>query len=356
MAMPSQLTFADKQEKLEFAAAIEETLGHLWALEQNLDEGNAELALIHATHPMAELYPIMKPELQEADPSLDSQIMTTLLDLKDKANTEVSRQQAQQAIDDAKKTMEIARKTIVGEQLSNDPSFKMELMKGLLETSIVEYGEAVFEEVIEEVAEFQDGSAFVWRSQQIFNEIKTGIDPQKTEEIEEFYSDLWAAYDLKSDPSNVETLADGIIHEINESLGIEGEERELSEYVETINHLLTDAKAEYHRGNSDLALSYVTKAYLDNYEFLEGPLIEAGERELMEEVETMMREELRDMIKSGAAVSEVDSQIDKILEKIDTVAVIVPEFGTIAVMVLAIAIVSIIAVTAQSKLNLTARI
>ena len=35
--------FADYREKLDFAAGLEETLGHFWALELNLDEGNAEL-------------------------------------------------------------------------------------------------------------------------------------------------------------------------------------------------------------------------------------------------------------------------------------------------------------------------
>ena len=40
----------------------------------------------------------------------------------------------------------------------------------------------------------------------------------------------------------------------------------------------------------------------DNFEFLEGPLVDAGERELMLEVEEMMREELRSMIREGAPV------------------------------------------------------
>ena len=64
------VAFADS-EKVEFAAYVEETLGHFWALEQNLDDNNAELALVHATHPIAELYNLMKPHLQATDPQLD---------------------------------------------------------------------------------------------------------------------------------------------------------------------------------------------------------------------------------------------------------------------------------------------
>jgi len=353
---PFVLADSTTESKLDFAAGLEETLGHFWAIEQNLDDKNAELALVHATHPISELYDAMKPTLQASSPSLDTQVQTTLLDLKDKATIDVSRAQAQKAIDDAKGVVQIARQTIVGSELSNDPNFKIELMKTLLETSKGEYAEAIADGIIEEMAEFQDGSAFVWRSQQIFGEIKSDIDSHVAEEIEEFYEDLWGAYDKRADPSEIEILADGIIHEIDEVLGVEGGKHELSVYVETIKDLLEQTKQEYANGNTDLALSLATKAYLDNYEFLEGPLEESGEDELMKEVEVMLREELRNMIKDGAPASEVNSQIDAILVKMDAVAVVVPEFGTIVAMILVVAIISIISVTARSKLSLTSKI
>ena len=338
------------EEKLEFGAGLEETLGHFWALEQNLDDNNAELALIHATHPISELYDAMKPQLKAADPALDNKIKTILLDLKDDASTDVSRSAAQHAIEDAKEVVEIARSTIVGDELSNDTGFKAALMKTLLETSIAEYAEAVEDGVIGEMAEFQDGSAFVWRSQVIFNEIKSDLPEHEVEEIEELYEDVKSAYDSRADPSHVETVTGGIIHEIDEITGSESSEAELTEYVEKIRELLTQAKQEYAAGDSDLALSLATKAYLDNYEFLEGPLIEAGEKELMIEVEIMLREELRGMIKAGASVSEVNSQIDAILIKMTTVEQVVPEFGTIAILILVTAIIGSVLFARKSNL------
>jgi len=337
-------------EKLEFGAGLEETLGHFWALEQNLDDGNAELALIHATHPISELYDAMKPQLKAADPALDDKVNTTLLDLKDEASTDVSRSAAQSAIDDAKEVVAIARSTIVGDKLSNDTGFKVALIGTLLETSIAEYAEAVENGVIGEMAEFQDGSAFVWRSQVIFDEIKSDLPEHPAEEIEELYEALETAYDSRSSPSNVDTLTSGIIHEIDEITGVEGEDTELTMYVEEINELLTQAKQEYAAGDTDLALSLVTKAYLDNFEFLEGPLVEAGEKELMEEVEIMLREELRSMIKNGASSSEVDSQIDAILIKMTTVEQVVPEFGSIAILILVTAIIGSVLFARKSNL------
>lgn len=349
----SQISFADPyQDKLEFASSLEEILGHFWALEQNLNDKNAELALIHATHPIAELYGSMKPLLKGSDPNLDAQVQNTLMELQNKANTEVSRTQAQQAIDDAKGVVAIARSTVVGDELSNETTFKEKLMQVLLKTSIAEYTEAVSDGVIGEMAEFQDGSAFVWRSQQVFNEIKSDVPTHEAGEIEELYEDLWAAYDARADPLQVETLANGIIHEIDDVLGEESEETNLLEYVEHIQELLEQTKQEYAKGDTDLALSLATKAYLDNFEFLEAPLIELDQKELMEEVEVMLREELREMIKTKKPISQVNAQIDAILEKMDSIATIVPEFGTIAMMILAVSIICIVAVTTKSKIGI----
>ena len=169
----SQVAFGDAyEEKLDFATSLDETLGHFWAIEQNLDEGNAELALVHATHPIAELYDLMKPELSQYDPELDSKVQDTLLQLQNKATSKVSREQAQLAIDEAKETIELARSAVVGKELDDDPKFQAKIIRNLMETSISEYREAVSEGMILEMAEFQDGSAFVWRSEQIFKEIE----------------------------------------------------------------------------------------------------------------------------------------------------------------------------------------
>ena len=122
-----------------------------------------------------------------------------------------------------------------------------------------------------------------------------------------------------ADPDEVDTLVGGIVHEIDEILGIEEEENQLLEYVETIEDLLTKTKNEYSSGKSDIALSLATKAYLDNYEFIEGPLAQSGNSQLMKEVEIMLREELRNMIKSNSPSSEINAKVDSILEKMETI-------------------------------------
>ncbi len=310
------LAFADDGEKHDFASALEETLGHFHALELNLDDNNAELAMVHATHPIAELYDSMKADLQEHDPELDARMQDTLLNLRVRTVEGVTREDAQTAIDDARDVIEEARLFVVGQELSNDPNFKLSLIKTLLETSAAEYEEGVKNGQIEMMAEFQDGSAFVWRSQQIFGEIKADLQEHESEEIDELYAEIWDAYGAKASPERVATLVGGITHEIDELTGEESDDDGLDTYFETIKTLLAQANKEYASGNTNAALSLATKAYLDNYEFLEAP-IAAHDKDLMEEIEVMLREDLRNMIKTGADSSEISAHIDTILESLE---------------------------------------
>ena len=82
----------------------------------------------------------------------------------------------------------------------------------------------------------------------------------------------------------------------------------LGGYFDTINRLLIVGQAAYANGDSDLAFEVVSEAYLDNYEFLEAPIGEV-DSELMLKIEEDMREDLRNMIKSGKAHNLVEAQI-----------------------------------------------
>ncbi len=226
----SPIAFADSDRdlKLEFAGTLEETLGHFWALEMNLDENNSELALIHATHPIAELFDTLSIHLDD-NLEFKAKLEQTLFELKDKASTKVTRSDAQSAIEDAKEIIQEARDIVVGDELSNDSSFKAQLINGLLETSKVEYKEAIEDGDIVEMAEFQDGSAFIWRSQQIFEEVRNDIE--SSGDVDDTYGEIWFAYDQRANPSEVTLLVDAIIEEFKILSGIESAESKHMEEV-----------------------------------------------------------------------------------------------------------------------------
>lgn len=231
----TSFVFADesnsiREQKLEFAGTLEETLGHFWALEQNLDENNSELALIHATHPISELYETMSEHLQD-NPEFDASVQQTLADLQNKANTDVTREDAQSAIEDAKVIISDARELVVGDEQSNDVNFKIQLINQLLETAKVEYKEAVTDGMIVEMAEFQDGSAFVWRSQQIFTEIEEQIDPVYVERVNELYATIWNNFEQRTNSEDVADIIDSIIFEFEELSGFVSKVSEHEEEV-----------------------------------------------------------------------------------------------------------------------------
>lgn len=232
IVLSTPLAFADstRDVKLEFAGTLEETLGHFWALEMNLDENNSMLAVVHATHPISELYETMTAHLED-NPDFDQKLQSTLLELKDKASTDVSREEAQVAIDDAKAIIQEAREIVVGNELSAESAFNMQLINGLLETSKVEYREAIEDGLIVEMAEFQDGSAFIWRSQQIFKSIETDLDPIDSERINENFEQIWVDFDNLANPEDVSNSIDAVIYEFEKLSGIKSVTSEHEEEV-----------------------------------------------------------------------------------------------------------------------------
>lgn len=216
------MAFADSEEKLEFGSELQETLGHFWALELNLDENNTELALVHATHPIAELYGSMSEKLTD-HPEFDAKLQQTLMDLQNKANTKVTREEAQKSIDEAKAIVAEAQDIIIGD-LANDDAFKAQLANILLETSKVEYAEAVNDGIIEEMAEFQDGSAFVWRAKELLATMN--IDSTVTGNISSNIAAVEKAYDRRASPSEVSTLVDAVITDFETISGVQSTESE----------------------------------------------------------------------------------------------------------------------------------
>lgn len=94
------------------------------------------------------------------------------------------------------------------------------------------------------------------------------------------------------------------------------EERNPGEIITEIRSLLNQTIIEYQNKNSSGASALVEEAYLENYEFIEAPLAEQNET-LMEETEVMLREQLRDLVKSDSAEADVQTLLQKINSNLD---------------------------------------
>jgi hypothetical protein len=96
----------------------------------------------------------------------------------------------------------------------------------------------------------------------------------------------------------------------------DAEERNPGEIITEIRSLLNQTIIEYQNKNSSGASALVEEAYLENYEFIEAPLAEENET-LMEETEVMLREQLRDLVKSDSVEADIQALLQKINSNLD---------------------------------------
>jgi hypothetical protein len=96
----------------------------------------------------------------------------------------------------------------------------------------------------------------------------------------------------------------------------DAEERNPGEIITEIRSLLNQTIIEYQNKNSSGASALVEEAYLENYEFIEAPLAEQNET-LMEETEVMLREQLRDLVKSDSLEADLQALLQKINSNLD---------------------------------------
>jgi len=86
--------------------------------------------------------------------------------------------------------------------------------------------------------------------------------------------------------------------------------------IDQIKQLLDEALAQYRVGDAETAEKTTGDAYLEHFEQVEGPLGEE-DHELMEELEHRISTEIRDEMKNGAPVTEVEKLIDETKTDLD---------------------------------------
>ena len=81
-------------------------------------------------------------------------------------------------------------------------------------------------------------------------------------------------------------------------------------YTETARNLLNQVSTEYKKGNFSGAEELATRAYLDNFEYVEPALEKKGAGNIMKQLEDMMRKDLRSMIKNAVPYEKLNSHIN----------------------------------------------
>jgi hypothetical protein len=88
------------------------------------------------------------------------------------------------------------------------------------------------------------------------------------------------------------------------------------QYIANARQLLNQTLDAYQKQNFTDALALATKAYLDNFEFVEAP-IQQHDKTLKQNTELMMRGDLRGQIRHQAPINDIKTLIGKININLD---------------------------------------
>ena len=107
----------------------------------------------------------------------------------------------------------------------------------------------------------------------------------------------------------------------SEAAASETDSRDPIAIINEIRTLLSQANNQYTAGDFVAAEQTVQTAYLDHYEFLEGPLA-ALDPQLMEATELLIREDLVSAIQERAPATEIQNLINTINNNLDQAEVL----------------------------------
>src|SRR5919108_706910 len=317
---------------VEFVSSIEQIRGHLDQALINKESGNNTLAQAHSLHPIEEVYSSIEDQLVNQNITLNQTLSVALQNLSSTV-TNATLQDIQTQVDYVDMLLNNSIQALVpSSQLNNNPALNASVVGHLLELAGHEYEEAVANGTIIEAVEYQDAQAFIHRAENVFKSSTSRINQSLAHEVEEvnqFFSNLDSAVNNRDDPQTIETTINGIIHELTEITGLSesqliGEEASTEEQgsiaiIDNIKSLLTQLTAAYGSQDYQRAESIATEAYLENYEYIEIPLAQR-DRQLMEQTEVMLREELRQMIMDRVTIEQIEQHIAMINANLDRAA------------------------------------
>ena len=352
---------------VKFASNIEMIKGHMDQAVIDKDKNDTGLAKAHSEHPVAELYTLIGPEIQKHDSTLNSTLETALTDLPNKVDT-LSASNFRTETEKIAKMLDQAYTEVVPATERNNSEFNAKVIISLVSHVAEEYGEGVKDGKIIATVEYQDAQGFRGRADGLFNQtVKDAFTTTNNNNstllqikddnattvslLSSYFIDLKSRMNSLQDASIIQNQTNKIIAELCKEFGIQeqtqsgadGQDSSSSggsssndnnnnnstttttsiiQNIQTTKQLLKQASVEYRKGNTPGADNLVTSAYLDNFEQVEPVLVQHNAIDLKQQIEQMIRVQLREMIKDNATADAIDSQINAINAKLDQAATV----------------------------------
>ncbi|HXF56853.1 MAG TPA: hypothetical protein VNO34_04650 [Actinomycetota bacterium] len=308
---------AISRDQARFGTTLWQARGHHLVALSLLEAAHREAALAHATHPLEEVLPSVEGQVRGRDGAAADGLRAALEGVVEAVRDGSAPEEVRAALDRALAALRTAEEAVVGE-LAAAPAYVGSVVAGLLAAAAHEYEEAAPEGRVSDLEEYQDAYGFFLAARELYARIGPGIEDaaaHEAEEIEEALGRLEAAFPGVEPPArpapaaDVERLASVVGHELQETVGaVVAAAVEPEEVWEAIDALLDQVVAEYREGEPEEAAELAARAYLENYELVEGQVIEHAP-ELNDRLEPLLSAELRAKIREGVPPEELEALV-----------------------------------------------
>jgi hypothetical protein len=328
-AMTTTKAFAHTDKPVDFVTNIEYIRGHLEKAIENKNAGNNTLAVAHAGHPVAEVYTLIKADIQADDATLNAKLEGDLNTLYAQIGKNMTAADVQAKVADINSSLDSAVTKVVGKD-SNSTTLWAQVAMGLLGTSIGEYKEGVANGTVVQMIEYQDSNAFMHRAEVIFGQIKASGNQGDTKEIKEFFVDLHKFTAAKADPAQIEAQVKAMNSKFVTAFNIEqgkevnAEAANFALNVELIKGHMSQAIKNVQNNNYELAAAHAGHPIAENYALLKTEINEHNQT-LGSDLESALTN-LSTNIKNMSSV-ETKAQVVKITRMLNaaTTDVLTPE-------------------------------
>lgn len=311
----------DLQQKFIIFVNLERIQTYIDLAENNLNSGNTNNAFSHAYIPHQTIFPSIKKEITEVDPTISIELERLLTDLpmhltnfennqKDIVKSTIT--EIQSAIGS------LINKLIYTENINSD-YFLLQSSIVLLRDVITMSNELKNLQSSDVQLEYENLEALLNKSKEQFTKISDILNEENKSSILSLFSTSEKQLhnkNLDSFSSSLDSLENKLIN-LSPSITQSAKHNEYGKYFSNIRSLVEKALVNIQNSDYREADKLVISAYLDNYEYLEAPL-EQKDPKLMVDIELSLREKLRELIKEKESPEKIKLFIyNNILDKID---------------------------------------
>lgn len=291
---------------------LERIRAQILLVDKSLEAGNTDSAFAHAFIPHSATFPAIKKQLSELDSKSSDNLESSLTDLAFGIK-DGSLSASQAKAETARILGQLDGITGLMGPLATDKSITSQITGVLLQDALQSYQ---LSNAGSEQIDYENAVGLVGLAKSKYLTIADSLDERRRQEVNSFFADLEQSLSNKSSPQSVESLVLAIERDLEEDLSLSASSGGYAQYFSTIRSLMAGVISDVKADNYEQADSKAISAYLDNYEYLEAP-IEKHDPDLMETIEIMMREELRQMIRSNESPAQIEDFANSILGKLD---------------------------------------